>query len=166
MWELPHLTTELDWRWKAELDWARFSMLLQRILLVRLVLSLKWRRYKQLFWSNPSCAWRGSCVRWRKSVIWVADDFLSLENPGWPLILSTVTCNQKKFDQYTKCPVQCCKGLVSGKPRISWVSKNVASSSACQVQSGQCGILVHKEGCSYSFMIQRKELAHPIIPHQ
>lgn len=46
---LPHLTTELDWRWKADLNWAGFLMLLQRILLVSLGLSLEWRRYK------PSC---------------------------------------------------------------------------------------------------------------
>lgn len=57
--------------------------------------------------------------RWRKSAIWVADGFLSPENPGWPLILSIVICNQKKFDQHTKCSVECCTGLVSGKPRMS-----------------------------------------------
>lgn len=27
-------------------------------------------------------------MRWKKSAIWVADGFQSLENPGWPLILS------------------------------------------------------------------------------
>lgn len=57
----------------------------------------------------------------KKSAIWVADDFQSLENTGWPLILSklVVICNKKRFDQHIKCAGQCCKGLVSLKPRMS-----------------------------------------------
>lgn len=58
---LPHLTTDLDWWWKADLNWAGFLILLQRILLVSLGLSLEWRRYKQLFWSNSSCVGISRC---------------------------------------------------------------------------------------------------------
>lgn len=73
-------------------------------------------------------------MKWRKSAIWVADDFLSLENPG-SLILSKliVICNPKRSDQHIKCEVQCCKGLVSSKPRMSLVSKT-AFPSTCQMQ--------------------------------
>lgn len=46
IWELPHLTVEMDWRWRHDLNWARFLMLLQRILLVSMGLSLGWRSCK------------------------------------------------------------------------------------------------------------------------
>lgn len=144
----PDLTTELDWRWKADLKWAGFLILLQRILLISLGLSLEWRR--MLIVVNILCLEKHYKVE--KKCIRVMGGFLSLKNPGWSLILSWFCYLQPKqiWPTFIKVPGTVMK-------RASFFKAGIVRTRLDFTLQRRLLLFIYGP---------KKERAHPVIPYQ